>query len=160
MVAYFMRYYTRTKISHACRFHEILHTSLNISWLHISWDITLYPQYLVVAYFTRTKISRCCRFQEISHKNQNISWLQISGDITLYPQYLVVADFMRYYIRCNYFVFLSFCLFVFYQVWESVVEMIPQVNRPRTVAWGWLPVFDIKVVETSWGCLSAEKRFL
>ena len=100
MVADFMTYYTRTKISHGCRFHEILHQnkniqwfheilhqSQNISWLQISWDITPESKYLMVAdfmrYYTRIKISHGCRFHEILHQNQNIT----------------IAYFVRYYTR-------------------------------------------------------------
>ena len=53
MVADFMRYYTRIKISHDCRFHEILKQNQNISWLQISWDITPESKYLMVADFMR-----------------------------------------------------------------------------------------------------------
>ena len=83
MVADFVRYYTRTTISHSCRFGEILHANHTISWFQILWDITPEPQYLMIAYFvryyTRTTISHGCRFREILHQNQNISWLQLKG---------------------------------------------------------------------------------
>ena len=36
MVVDFVRYYTRTTISHGCRFCEILHQNHNISWLQIA----------------------------------------------------------------------------------------------------------------------------
>ena len=72
-------------ISHGCRFHELLHQHHNISWLQISWDITLLPKYFVVTdfmrYYTRTTIL----------------------------QYLIVADFMRQNI--NYFVLLWYWIF-------------------------------------------------
>ena len=77
-----MRYYTSTKISHGCRFHEILYQNQNISWLQISYDITSESKYLMIAdfmrYYTKIKISHGFRFHEILHQNQNISWLQIS----------------------------------------------------------------------------------
>ena len=94
MVANFMRYYTRIKISHGCRFHEILHQNQNIScwrfheilrqnknisWLQISWDITPESRYVMVVdimrYYARIKISHGCRFHEILYQSQNISWL-------------------------------------------------------------------------------------
>ena len=53
MVADFVRYYTRNKITHGCRFHEILHQNQNISWLHISWDFTPELLYLMAANFMR-----------------------------------------------------------------------------------------------------------
>ena len=92
MIAYFMRYYTRTKISHGFRFHEILHSypniswlqvsiilhpHLNISWLQISWDITPEPKYLMMRYNTLTSTSHGYRFHEILPQNHNISWLLI-----------------------------------------------------------------------------------
>ena len=49
MVSDFVRYYTRTTISHDCIFCEVLHENHNISWLQISWDITPEPEYLMVA---------------------------------------------------------------------------------------------------------------
>ena len=111
-------YYTRNKICHGCRFHEILHQNYNISWLQISWDITPESKYLMVSdfvrYFVRITISHGCRFHEILHQNHNIPWLQIwldifsqsqyltvqiSWNITPSSKYLMVADFVRYYIR-------------------------------------------------------------
>ena len=116
MVADFMRYYTRIKISHGGRFHAMLHQHQYISWLQISWDIIPKSKYLMAAnfmrYYTGIKISHGCRFHEILYQNQNISWLQISWDILPQSQYLVVriswditpeskylmvANFMRYY---------------------------------------------------------------
>ena len=41
MVEDFVICYTRTIISHGCRFYEILHHIYNISCLQILWDITL-----------------------------------------------------------------------------------------------------------------------
>ena len=99
----FMSYYTRIKISHGCRFHEISHQNQNISWLQISWDITPEAKYFMVTnfmiYYTRIKISHGCRFHEIFDQNQNISWLQISWDITPESKYLMVAHFLRYFTR-------------------------------------------------------------
>ena len=99
----FVRYYTRTTISHGWRFLVILHHIPNIPWLQILWDITPDSKYLMVGdfvrYYTRTPISHGCRFREILHQNYNISWLEISWDITPEPQYLMVADFVRYYTR-------------------------------------------------------------
>ena len=125
----FISYYTEIKISHRCRFHEILYQNQNISWLQIAWDITLEPkyfmvtdfmgyytkfEYLIVAdfmrYFIRIKIFHGCRFHEVLHHNQNnlclhISWdilpewLQMSWDIPPELLYLIAADFMRYYTR-------------------------------------------------------------
>ena len=96
---------------------EILHQNHNISWLHISWDITPAPQYLIFAdfvrYYTRTIISRYltvadfvryytittishgCRFCEILHQNHNILVLYILWDITQEPQYPKVKDLVR-----------------------------------------------------------------
>ena len=104
---------------------QILHQNQYISWLQISWDITLESKYLMIAdfmrYYTKIKISHGFRFHEILHQNQNISWLQISWDITQESKYLMVADFMRYYTRTKtshgcgcifvFFVCLSFLLF-------------------------------------------------
>ena len=73
MVANFMRYCTRIKMSHGCRFHEILHQNQNIPCLLISWDITPESKYLMVADFTRIKISCGCKFHEILHQDQNIN---------------------------------------------------------------------------------------
>ena len=85
MVADFMRYYTKIKISHGCVFHEILHQNHNISWLQISWDITPEQQYLIdadlVRYYTRTTVSHGFRFCEILYQDNNISLLQILWDI-------------------------------------------------------------------------------
>ena len=64
MVANFMRYCTRIKISLGCWFHEILHQNQNISWLQISWDITPGSKY---------------------------QWLQILWYITTGPVYLFVC---------------------------------------------------------------------
>ena len=119
----FMWYYTRTPISHGCRFHEILHQTTisrgcifheilyqnpNISWLQISWDITPKPQYLMVAYFmryyTRTLISNGWRFHEILHHHHNISWLQISWDNIPEPQYPFVI-FPCFHLVFSNFVF-------------------------------------------------------
>ena len=47
MVADFMKYHTKIKISHGCRFHEILHKNLNISSLQIWCDILPQSQYLM-----------------------------------------------------------------------------------------------------------------
>ena len=96
----FISYYTKIKISHRCRFHEILYQNQNISWLQIAWDITLEPkyfmvtdfmgyytkfEYLIVAdfmrYFIRIKIFHGCRFHEVLHHNQNNLCLHISWDI-------------------------------------------------------------------------------
>ena len=87
MVANFMRYYTRIKISYGCR---SINQSICISGFYkdivdrlwISRDITPESKYTMVAdfttYYTRIKISHGCRFHEILHKNQNIPWLHIS----------------------------------------------------------------------------------
>ena len=80
----------RITISHCCRFCEILHQNHNISWLQISWYNTPKPHYLMVAnfirYFTNTTIFHGCRFDEIIHQNHNISWLQISWDTFTYTK--------------------------------------------------------------------------
>ena len=50
----FMRYNTRIKISHGCRFHEIFHQNQNISFL-----------IRFLRYYARTTISHGCTFREI-----------------------------------------------------------------------------------------------
>ena len=104
MVPYFMRYYTRTTISHGFIFHEILNQNQTISWLQISLNITPVSQYLTVAdfmrYYTRTPISHVsdfmryytkpiishrCRFPDILLQNHNISWLKILWYVTPEP---------------------------------------------------------------------------
>ena len=104
MVPDFMRYYTKTTISHGCRFHEILHRTLisrgcinhetlhqnhNISRLQISWHIT---------------------------QNSNISWLQISWDL--------IAELQFVFLSFCHFVFLSLCLFVSFFCCCKVVKML------------------------------------
>ena len=83
MVADFMRYFIRIKISHGCRFHKILHQNQNnlclqISWdilpewLQMSWDITPELLHLMTAdfmrYYTGINLSDGCRYQEILHQ--------------------------------------------------------------------------------------------
>ena len=81
MVADFMRYFTRIKIFHGCRFYEILYQNQSISWLQILGDITPESKYLMVAefmrYYTTIKITHnhnilWCEFHEILHHNENI----------------------------------------------------------------------------------------
>ena len=97
IVTDFMRYYIRIKISHGCRFHNILHQNQNISWLQISWDITPESKYPMAAdfmrYYTRIKISHGCRSDEI------FTTITISHG----------ANFMRYYTITTIFYSWRFC---------------------------------------------------
>ena len=88
MVANFMRYYTRTMISHGWRFHEILHQNHNILWLLISWNVLVYRNHNIsimvaylMTYYTRSTIAHGCSFHKILHQNHIFSLLQISCNI-------------------------------------------------------------------------------
>ena len=89
-----------------------------ISWVQISWVITPKSKYLVVAdfmrYYTRIKISHGCRFHEILHQNHNISWLQISWEVIPGLLYLIVAEPQYLCLSFWPFLFLSFCLFLYF----------------------------------------------
>ena len=117
---YFMRYFTGFTISHM-RYYQ----DHNISYLHISWDMSPFSKYLIVKDFwdtNRITISHICIFHEIFHRFYNILKLKILWDVTritishicifyeifywvhnisyeILPgsQYLIFAYFMRYF---------------------------------------------------------------
>ena len=101
MVADFMRWNTKTTISHGCRFPEILHQNF----------LSFYP-FLLLFFCSFVFLSYCpfvweffCLFVFIFFCVfvfsflSFLSFLSFSSYCTPDPQYLMVADFMRYYTR-------------------------------------------------------------
>ena len=96
MVADFVRYYSRTTISHG------------------SSELCFYTKPLVVINMMNLT-GHGCRFCEILHLGRNISWLHIFWDICIFF-FLSFCPFVLLYILLLsfcLFVFLSFCIFVF-----------------------------------------------
>ena len=67
MVPYFMRYYTRTAISHSCRFHEILNQNHNVL-LH-------FAAIHLIRDFKHRKNCECCPVSLLIVRSQRLSWI-------------------------------------------------------------------------------------
>ena len=95
-----MRYYTKIKISHSCRFHEIIYQSQDISWLHISWHISPESKYLMVADFMRYYTKALNRLNRLEYDSIRVH-LIIKWELYIIPKskYLMAIDFMRYNMR-------------------------------------------------------------